>query len=303
MRMPGPSDHSGIPFETLAALTRGRPGRLDVPCPHCASWPHRSPRGARRRVLRVWQADENFAGYHCARCGLRGFARRLFARSPGTDRRSGAELKAQTAASAQAHADGQRRKARWLWRAARPAPDTCVARYLRRRGILGPWPEAIIKYLPPDGPGRHPAMLVPYGLASEPEPGELAIAEAAITAVHLTFLKPDGSGKADVDPAKISVGSPQGMPLVLASMNDSLGLAITEGIEDALSVHDETGLGAWAAGSCSLMPALCAAVPDYADFITVIADDDAGGQRGARALAQALICRGFSVDLIEGSHD
>ena len=49
--------------------------------------------------------------------------------------------------------------------------------------------------------------------------------------------------KADVDPAKITIGSPTGAPLVLAPMNDLLGLAITEGIEDAISVHQETGLG------------------------------------------------------------
>ena len=296
MRIDGTAEHFGIAFEALAALTHGRLGRLDVPCPHCSSWPHRSARGARRRVLRVWQEDEDFAGYHCARCGLRGFARRPGA---GTDRHRPAELKAQAAASAQAHADGQRRKARWIWRAALPALETCVERYLGARGIAGPLPKEIIKYLPADGPGRHPAMLVPYGMASEPEPGELTIAEAAVTAVHLTFLKPDGSGKANVDPAKITVGSPKGMPLMLAPMNDSLGLAITEGIEDALSVHGETGLGVWAAGSCTLMPALSAAVPDYADFITVIADDDAPGRRGARALAKALIRRGLSVHLTE----
>jgi hypothetical protein len=294
--MRGPAESSGLSFEALVGLTHDRLGRLDVPCPHCARSPQRSARGSRRRVLRVWREDEDFAGYHCARCRLRGFARR-----PGASRgrRRAADAKAQAAASAQAHAEAQRRKARWLWRSAPPAQKTCVERYLRRRGIVGPLPHEIIRYLPPDGPGRHPAMLVPFGLASEPQPGELAITEAAITAVHLTFLQPDGSGKADIDPAKITVGSPQGMPLMLAPMNDSLGLAITEGIEDALSVHEGTGLGAWAAGSCALLPALANTVPVYTNFITVIADDDAGGRRGARCLAQALIRRGFFVDLIE----
>jgi hypothetical protein len=92
---------------------------------------------------------------------------------------------------------------------------------------------------------------------------EIEIAESAICAVHLTFLKPDGSSKADVDPAKITIGSPTGAPLVLAPMNDLLGLAITEGIEDAISVHQEADLGAWAAGSWSFMPALSHTVPDF----------------------------------------
>ena len=48
---------------------------------------------------------------------------------------------------------------------------------------------------------------------------------------------------------------------MLAPMNDLLGLAITEGVEDALSIHAATGLGAWAAGAASRLPALADAVP------------------------------------------
>ena len=40
-------------------------------------------------------------------------------------------------------------------------------------------------------------------------------------------------------------------------------LAITEGIEDRLTVHEATGLGAWAAGSASRMPALAYVLPGY----------------------------------------
>ena len=47
------------------------------------------------------------------------------------------------------------------------------------------------------------------------------------------------------------IGRSTGAPIVLAPLTDALGLAITEGIEDALSVHEATGLGVWAAGSAS----------------------------------------------------
>lgn len=50
-------------------------------------------------------------------------------------------------------------------------------------------------------------MLVPYGLPEEPEPGVLNITESAITAVQLTLLKPDGTGKANVKPNKINIAS------------------------------------------------------------------------------------------------
>jgi hypothetical protein len=61
-------------------------------------------------------------------------------------------------------------------------------------------------------------------------------------------------GKAPADPAKIMLGPMSGLPIVLAPVNDSLGLAITEGIEDGLSVFEETGLRVWAAGSAGNMP-------------------------------------------------
>jgi hypothetical protein len=115
--------------------------------------------------------------------------------------------------------------------------------------------------------------------------------------VHLTLLKPDGSSKADADPNKLTIGSPAGRPLVLAPMNDLMGLAICEGIEDALSVHQATALGAWAAGSASYMPKLVAAIKHLAcreedaspDCITVLADADEAGRRNGCALRSALL--------------
>jgi hypothetical protein len=71
--------------------------------------------------------------------------------------------------------------------------------------------------------------------------------------------------------------------------------------QDAISVHQEAGLGAWAAGSWSFMPALSHTVPDYANCVTIIADDDADGLRGARELACRLRHRGLHVELIEPS--
>jgi Toprim domain len=114
--------------------------------------------------------------------------------------------------------------------------------------------------------------------------------------VHLTLLRPDGSDKAEIEPNKITVGSPCGMPLVLAPMNDLMGLAISEGIENALSMHQGTGLGAWAAGSAPYLPGLVTAVENLTrreydaspNCITIIVDDDEAGRKGSAALATAL---------------
>src|SRR3954447_1391665 len=87
-----------------------------------------------------------------------------------------------------------------------------------------------------------PAMIAAAGLTTEHEPGVLAISENAVMAVHLTLLRADGSGKADAKPNKLIVGPISGSPIVMAAPNDLFGLAITEGIEDALSIHAATGL-------------------------------------------------------------
>jgi hypothetical protein len=158
--------------------------------------------------------------------------------------------------------------------------------------------QATLGFLPPLKPEHHPALIAAFAVVDEPEPGLLG-APQNVGAVHLTLLKPDGSGKVDVKPNKLTIGSPLGLPIILAPPNDLLGLAITEGIEDALTAHQALGLGAWAAGSGSFMPALAGTVPDYIEAVTIFAHPDQTGRDGAHRLAQALDERGIEV-LIEG---
>jgi phage/plasmid primase-like uncharacterized protein len=77
-----------------------------------------------------------------------------------------------------------------------------------------------------------------------------------------------------------------GLPIVLAPVNDGLGLGITEGIEDGLSVFDETGLGVWAAGSAGNMPKIASALPSYIECVTIFAHRDEAGLRFAKEAAQ-----------------
>jgi hypothetical protein len=138
-------------------------------------------------------------------------------------------------------------------------------------------------------------MIAAYGIGPEIEPGVITIPRHCITGVHLTELLPDGSGKAPVDPVRKAIGPGHGSPIALSAINDALGLAICEGIETGLSIAQATGLGVWAAGSSAWMPALAAAVPDYVECITIYAEADASGQRGASGLIDALLARGFEV--------
>jgi hypothetical protein len=188
----------------------------------------------------------------------------------------------------------QREKARWLWLQSQPIKGTPAERYLREdRGISLSTLPATLRYLPPLKPEHHPAMIAPYGFADEPEPGVLGMPRK-IHALHLTLLKPDGSGKAEVEKPKMTIASPLGRPIVIAPANDLLGGAISEGIEDALTVHQATGLGAWAAGSSSFMPALADVTRGYFETVTIFAHND-GGKRDALKLADLLFERGVEV--------
>jgi hypothetical protein len=118
--------------------------------------------------------------------------------------------------------------------------------------------------------------------------------------VHLTKLEPDGSGKArNVSDPKIIVGQESaGFPICLAPPNDLLGLAVAEGIEDALSIHEATGLGSWAAGCANRLPALADNVPPWIDSVTVVMDADAAGERHAPVLQGALARRSIHAELV-----
>jgi hypothetical protein len=289
--------NAALDLRTIDELTHGRLGKFDVACPICS--PTRKPANRRKRVLRIWRLDPGFATYSCAHCFEHGYARDGTAAARIDPVRL--ERVRREAAERERDATAERLgKARRMWRASREATGTPVDFYLRSvRGITVPLP-ATVRCLPPLKPNHHLAMIVPYGIPDEPEPGVLAIAEAKITAVHLVLLKADGSGKADVEKPKITIGSPAGLPMVLAPLNDLLGLAICEGVEDALSVHQATGLGAWASGGATFMPKLAAAVPDYTEAVTVFAHADEAGQQGARELAAALVARGIVVHLEGG---
>ena len=182
-------------------------------------------------------------------------------------------------------AESQRAKARWLWQRRQPLVGSIAERYLRDvRCYDGPIP-ATIGFLPASG--QHFACMI-SALVS---PGA-----KDVSAVHLTKLGHDGR-KAGTDADKIVLGSPRGSPISLAPINDGLGLVIAEGIEDALSVHEATGLGAWASGSAPLLPYLADVVPSYVECITLVVDDDKAGRRKCDDLGAKLEARGVETRL------
>ncbi len=198
----------------------------------------------------------------------------------------------------------RRRIALWLWDKSQPADGTIVATYLRLRGIcIAPLP-ATLRFLPANPPKHpHPAMIGCFALPDEPEPGALHIDAATIRGVHLTLIKPDGSGKAGTEQDKIAIGRNHTLPVVLAPPNDGLGLIVAEGIEDALTAHQRSGLGAWAAGSAGRLPGLAQHMPDWIECVTLIEDDNKAGRNGCRALGETLHARNIEVRIERGGEE
>jgi Toprim domain len=184
-----------------------------------------------------------------------------------------------------------------LWRRRLPIEGSPAETYLREaRGYTGPLPSTL-GFLP--GLVEHPpAMIAAFGIPLESLPGELTIEDSAVRGVHITRLRSDGRRKAGTDRDKFMIGRSTGAPIVLAPLTDALGLAITEGIEDALSVHEATGLGVWAAGSASRMSALASSIADYVECVTIVADSDEMGRSNAQKLAEALSSHDCDVRVI-----
>ena len=289
-----------ITLAEIDALAGRRLGTFDVPCPLCGPL-RRSARNQRKPVLRIWRTEPGFATYHCARCGEQGFLRDRDSRATPPDPARLAQARAETAERDRAHKATRQQLALWLWQRRRPIASSIAETYLREaRGYGGPLP-ATLGFLPRRG-DHHPAMIAAFGLAVEVVPGVLTIADDAVRGVHLTRLRPDGSGKAVFDDpeqtAKVMIGFSMGSPIVLAPANDLLGIAITEGIEDGLSLYQDTGLGVWAAGAASRMPALAKSCRPASTTQPSPPMTTSDGRRFAAELAARIRGRGMEARAI-----
>jgi phage/plasmid primase-like uncharacterized protein len=190
---------------------------------------------------------------------------------------------------AQQSADAEKRaiQAKRLWLEAQPITGTIAETYLRGRGITCELPETLRFHRACwHGPTakRWPAMVG-------------AVQGANLPAVHRTYLRPDGSGKADIEPPKAMLGGTQGGAVRLA---DGLGpLVVAEGIETALSLASgllRTPATVWAALSTSGIRGLH--LPPTASRLTIAPDGDAPGREAANALAERAHALGWQVSLL-----
>ena len=240
------TDTFALDLDDIRALTDGSFGVIDVACPSCGP-SRRSAANRNRKVLRIWD-DGEFATYLCARCGIRGWAADHCAapvsRSP--ERRSSQEPKKDKTGTA-----------RFLWEQSQPLRGSLAEIYLRSRRCFVD--SQNLRFIPARG-DHPPAMIARFGC------GE-------VTGIHLTRLKPDGSGKAGTDRDKIMIGPSVGQPIVIQENDDRGDLVVTEGIEDAASFAVATGWSAWAAGAGGRIPAIIAAAQKYDPLFSAFDDD------------------------------
>ena len=132
-------------------------------------------------------------------------------------------------------------QAQALWREAQPIHGTLAETYLRGRGIICPLPDTL-RFAP-----------ACWHATGKRLPALVALVEGGDGfAVHRTYLRPDGAGKAEVEPAKAMLGAVAGGAVRLV---ESPGpLVVAEGIETALSLASgllRAPAAVWAALSTS----------------------------------------------------
>lgn len=196
---------------------------------------------------------------------------------------------AQREREAKAEAEKRATQAKRLWREAQPIAGTVAETYLRdARGISCPLP-ATLRFHGACWHGatakRHPALIA-------------AVQGSGAAAVHRTYLRPDGLGKAAIDPAKTMLGATAGGAVRLAGGPSRL--VVAEGIESGLSLLCGMLDGpatVWAALSTSGLRGL--RLPPQSGRLTVACDGDGPGREAAHNLAERAHALGWQVSILD----
>jgi hypothetical protein len=159
--------------------------------------------------------------------------------------------------------------AKETWPATESIENTLAATYLvEDRGLQPPWP----KWLRYHGAMRHG----PTGLVFPCLVAGVVDGTGKFAAIHRTYLKLDGSGKAVVDPPKMALGALQDGTVRLGPAGKVLGLA--EGIETGLSAQQLFEIPVW----CVLGRRFDAVtIPNEVIELQIFADNGAPGKEAA----------------------
>lgn len=194
--------------------------------------------------------------------------------------------------------DRRAAQAKRLWHEGKPIEHTIVHSYLRSRGIK----LNKIKYL-----RFHSACW--HGPTAEFHPAMVAaVRGAGVPAVHRTYLRTDGTGKARLDGGdKLMLGATAGGAVRLTEGNGPF--LIGEGIESTLSAYqlkDDPSACAWATLSVSGMRGLrlpklgrLGRLGSNRKDLIIAVDGDPAGRKAGRDLAERAAGLGWRVSIAD----
>jgi len=172
----------------------------------------------------------------------------------------------------------QQAKARAIWQNRLPLAASKGEAYLRYRGIT-------LRRLPPTLGFLEHAW---HGWERIERPaliGAVQDGSGRVTAIQTTFLRPDGLGKAGIDPAKPVTGPMTNGAVRLGKPAEILGIA--EGIETALSAQQLYSLPVWATLGASRLGAV--KLPEVVRTVIIFADNGERGKAEAEKAAKAYV--------------
>jgi putative DNA primase/helicase len=170
-----------------------------------------------------------------------------------------------------------------IWRNSVPADDTLVEKYLRSRAItLRPLALTLRFY----GALRH----APSG-SVWPAMVALVTRDQERLGIHRTYLMRDGSGKAPIEPQKMTLGAVRGGCVRLGP--EAEHILVTEGIETALSVMQVMNVTAWAALSANGIANL--QLPPTVREVTICVDGDEVSEHAAAQASRRWLLQGLQV--------
>ena len=182
-----------------------------------------------------------------------------------------------------------------IWRNTKQGAGSIVSRYLASRDLpLDQWPTSL-RFCPWCPRPRDDA-----GNFIPPLPAMVALVQhvdRGPVAVHCTYLRPDGSGKADLpkQQQRAFFGPVAGAAVRLGTPRPGEWFAITEGIETGLSVMLACSMPVWAALSVPGIQNLV--LPPEATHVVICADHDVRGTglRAAQDAAARFLAEGRRV--------
>ena len=172
-----------------------------------------------------------------------------------------------------------------IWEEAGPIAETPAQVYLAKRGVALNREHANLRFSRLKAEGSyHPALVA-----------RVQGVDGTLQGISRTFVKPDGSAKAEIDAPRMSLGSIAGGAVRLSEVVGE-ELVLCEGIEDGLALFKATSRAVWATLGTSNLAKV--KVPTRVHRLIIARDNDPMGIEAAQNAARDFFLRGFSVMII-----